>query len=117
MSSGLDWERFGVIAGGDEVCILPLPTLSEKGVGIPTLVHFPKKKQGVFAIIISDSAQGLHRLPKRGSTFLFLGKIVRSEEFAILINTLSVLGIVLYLAHVQHVVYNCNSYKSNLENV
>ena len=42
MSSGLDWERFGVIAGGDEVCVLPLPTLSEKGVGIPTFVHFPK---------------------------------------------------------------------------
>ena len=37
MSSGLDWERFGVITGGDEVCILPPPTLSEKGVGIPTL--------------------------------------------------------------------------------
>ena len=28
MSSGLDWERFGVITGGDEVCILPPPTLS-----------------------------------------------------------------------------------------
>ena len=41
MSSGLDWERFGVITGGDEVCILPPPILSEKGVGIPTLVHFP----------------------------------------------------------------------------
>ena len=41
MSSGLDWERFGVITGGDEVCILPPPTLSEKGVGIPTLVQFP----------------------------------------------------------------------------
>ena len=37
MSSGLDWERFGVITGGDEVCILPPPILSEKGVGIPTL--------------------------------------------------------------------------------
>ena len=37
MSSGLDWERFGVITGGDEVCILPPPNLSEKGVGIPTL--------------------------------------------------------------------------------
>ena len=37
MSSGLDWERFGVTTGGDEVCILPPPTLSEKGVGIPTL--------------------------------------------------------------------------------
>ena len=39
MSSGLDWERFGVITGGDEVCILPPgpPQLSEKGVGIPTL--------------------------------------------------------------------------------
>ena len=34
MSSGLDWERFGVITGGDEVCILPPPTLSEKGLGI-----------------------------------------------------------------------------------
>ena len=41
MSSGLDWERFGVITGEDEVCILPPPTLSEKGVGIPTCVHFP----------------------------------------------------------------------------
>ena len=41
MSSGLDWERFGVIMGGDEVCILPPPTLSEKGVGIRTFVHFP----------------------------------------------------------------------------
>ena len=41
MSSGLDWERFGVITGGDEVCILPPPTLSEKGVGIPTFVYFP----------------------------------------------------------------------------
>ena len=41
MSSGLDWERFGVITGGDEVCILPPPTLSEKGVGIPTSVYFP----------------------------------------------------------------------------
>ena len=41
MSSGLDGERFGVITGGDEVCILPPPTLSEKGVGIPTFVHFP----------------------------------------------------------------------------
>ena len=41
MSSGLDWERFGVITGGDKVCILPPPTLSEKGVGIPTFVHFP----------------------------------------------------------------------------
>ena len=41
MSSGLDWERFGVITGGDEVCILPPPTLSEKGVGIPTFIHFP----------------------------------------------------------------------------
>ena len=45
MSSGLDWERFGVITGGDEVCILPPPTLSEKGVGIPPFVHFPKKNQ------------------------------------------------------------------------
>ena len=44
MSSGLDWERFGVITGGDEVCILPPPTLSEKGVGIPTLSISPKKK-------------------------------------------------------------------------
>ena len=26
-----------MITGGDEVCILPPPTLSEKGVGIPTL--------------------------------------------------------------------------------
>ena len=41
MLSGLDWERFGVITGGDEVCILPPPTLSEKGVGISTFVHFP----------------------------------------------------------------------------
>ena len=41
MSSGLDWDRFGVITGGDEVCILPPPTLSEKGVGIRTFVHFP----------------------------------------------------------------------------
>ena len=41
MSSGLDWERFGVITGGDEVCILPPSTLSEIGVGIPTYVHFP----------------------------------------------------------------------------
>ena len=41
MSSGLDWERFGVITGGDEVCILPPPTMSEKEVGIPTPVHFP----------------------------------------------------------------------------
>ena len=41
MSSGLDWERFGVITGGDEACILPPPTLSEKGVGIPNFVHFP----------------------------------------------------------------------------
>ena len=32
-----------MITGGDEVCILPPPTLSEKGVGIPTFfVHFPK---------------------------------------------------------------------------
>ena len=43
MSSGLDWERFGVITGGDEVCILPPPTLSEKGVGIPTYVYFLQK--------------------------------------------------------------------------
>ena len=43
MSSGLDWELFGVITGGDEVCILPPPTLSENGVGIPTSVHFPLK--------------------------------------------------------------------------
>ena len=29
MSSGLDyWERFGVITGGDEVCILPPPTFN-----------------------------------------------------------------------------------------
>ena len=41
MSSGLDWERFGVVTGGDEVCILPPPLMSEKGVGIPTPVHFP----------------------------------------------------------------------------
>ena len=42
MSSGLDWERFGVITGEDEVCILPPSTfLSEKGVGIPTYVHSP----------------------------------------------------------------------------
>ena len=26
MLSGLDWERFGVITGGDEACILPPPT-------------------------------------------------------------------------------------------
>ena len=26
-----------MITGGDEVCILPPPTLSEKGVGVPTL--------------------------------------------------------------------------------
>ena len=45
MSSGLDWERFGVITGGDEACILPPPTLSEKGVGMPTSVHFPIKKK------------------------------------------------------------------------
>ena len=43
-SSGLDWERFGVITGGDEVCIYHPPLLSEKGVGIPTCVHYPKKK-------------------------------------------------------------------------
>ena len=30
-----------MITGGDEVCILPPPTLSEKGVGIPTFVHYP----------------------------------------------------------------------------
>ena len=42
MSSGLDWERFGVITGGDDVCILPPPTLSEQWVGIPTFVYFPK---------------------------------------------------------------------------
>ena len=41
MSSGLEWERFGVITGGDEVWILPPPTLSEKGEGIPNFVHFP----------------------------------------------------------------------------
>ena len=29
-----------MITGGDEVCILPPPTLSEKGVGIPTCVHY-----------------------------------------------------------------------------
>ena len=46
MPSGLDWERFGVITGGDEVCILPPPTLSENGVGIPTSVHFPFLKCG-----------------------------------------------------------------------
>ena len=33
-----------MITGGDEVCILPPTTLSEKGVGIPTLVHYPQKK-------------------------------------------------------------------------
>ena len=44
MSSGLDWEQFGVITGGDEVCILPPPTLSEKGVGIPTLSISEKPK-------------------------------------------------------------------------
>ena len=44
MSSGLDWERFGVITGGDEVCILSPPTLSEKGVGIPTLSISLKEK-------------------------------------------------------------------------
>ena len=47
-SSGLDWERFGVITGGDEVCILPPPTLSEKGLGIPTFVHYPKKNVKTF---------------------------------------------------------------------
>ena len=37
MSSGLDWERFGVITGGDEVSAFYHPPLvSEKGVGIPT---------------------------------------------------------------------------------
>ena len=51
MSSGLDWERFGVITGGDEVFILPPPTLSEKGVGIP-IVYFPKKILYVFLAIM-----------------------------------------------------------------
>ena len=44
MSSGLDWERFGVITGGDEACILPPPTLSEKGVGIPTFLSISQIK-------------------------------------------------------------------------
>ena len=35
-------DRSGGITGGDEVWILPPPTVSEKGVGIPTFVHFPK---------------------------------------------------------------------------
>ena len=53
MSSGLDWERFGVITGGDEVCILPPPTLSEKGVGIPTFVLFPKMKyRGPWSMVV-----------------------------------------------------------------
>ena len=34
-----------MITGGDEVCILPPPTLSEKRVGIPTPVHYPKKNE------------------------------------------------------------------------
>ena len=37
MSSGLDWERFGVITGGDEVCILPPPTCLKKGWVYPLL--------------------------------------------------------------------------------
>ena len=40
MSSGLDWERFGVITGGDEVCILPPPTCLKKGWVYP-LCPFP----------------------------------------------------------------------------
>ena len=42
MSSGLDWERFGVITGGDEVCILPPPTFVLKRGGYTHFVHFPK---------------------------------------------------------------------------
>ena len=30
-----------MITGGDEVCILPPPNLSEKGVDIPPFVHYP----------------------------------------------------------------------------
>ena len=58
MSSGLDWERFGVITvtGGDEVCILPPPTLSEKGVGIPTSsVHFP---YDIISLLLAPSGTG-----------------------------------------------------------
>ena len=33
-----------MITGGDEVCILPPPTLSEKGVGIPTFCPFLNMK-------------------------------------------------------------------------
>ena len=41
MSSGLDWERFGVITGGDEVYILPPPTFVFKRGGYTHFVHFP----------------------------------------------------------------------------
>ena len=45
MSSGLDWERFGVITGGDEVCILPPPTFClKKGWGYPLLSISQEKK-------------------------------------------------------------------------
>ena len=46
MSSGLDWERFGVITGGDEVCILPPPTFVLKRGGYTHVCPFPKKQLG-----------------------------------------------------------------------
>ena len=45
MSSGLDWERFGVITAETKSAFYHPPLVSEKGVGIPTFVHFPKIKK------------------------------------------------------------------------
>ena len=57
MSSGLDWERFGVITGGDEVCILPPPTMSEKGWVYPPLSISPQKMCGpyIYRNVLSDA--------------------------------------------------------------
>ena len=61
MSSGLDWERFGVITGGDEVCILPPPT-------------FVLKRGGYISVPASPD-QGHDRLCRRGVGRVFLAGV------------------------------------------
>ena len=73
MSSGLDWERFGVITGGDEVCILPPPLLSEKGLGIPTCVHFPIINKDMLHLVnIDSSSSELQQRTRRALCYIYI---------------------------------------------
>ena len=64
MSSGLDWERFGVITGGDKVCILSPPLLSEKDLSISL------RKKSNSSFLLQSTAAVSKDIPNTASSLL-----------------------------------------------